>query len=836
MVHKLSPFELPANREEALNLIQALRSAVENTTNADEARLLVSRIAQITRSMQVQYGVGLPTNPALQAHEFDEGYRIRPHIDFLSEKIRLAVRAVERGKNQQLVISMPPRAGKTELCSVYTPFWMLRRHPDWKIVLSSHDASLSSGWAGRVRGMIEERPDMGIALQPDGGAQGSWSTVEGGGIFSTSTRGRLIGRGAKVLIIDDPVSNFVDAHSMVMRANLWDWYLSVALSRLEPPYLVLIVMCMTGDTPVLMADGTERPLRDIRVGDEIATYENGQVTTSRVLNWANQGSDTIYEIRMKSGTSVRANARHPFLTTRDGVEQWQRTDQLVPGSKVLSVRAPGREFSATAGSRPSARVSACRATTRRAGRLAIALRRSIRSLVGMLGSSIGTASRGTSTTEWSLSGKGAATSAERFPQTVLRTGAGSSVSTMTQSLGKSAGCSATTTTSSSSSTSLLNGCALPPTTWSAIEDEVIEIVPAGVEDVFDLQVERTENFIAGGLVSHNTRWHEDDLVGRLLSPDFEGDPRSWQEIRLPAIAVEEDALGREPGEPLLSPLLNETPTDATARWLDVRTSVGSYVFSAMYQQSPAPAKGAIFDSNWWKFWTRFESNATVDGRVVYLDPETLTGGRWIDSWDMAFKSKVLEKSGWVVGQRWVRSGANRYLIAQQRGRFSFTETLRAMLQWAEKDDPRFSLGGRFVNERFIEEAANGAAVVDTLKEEITGLRTVPTGVSKEARAQVVTPECERGEVFLPYPDDPGNEWVADLLSELRNFPNDMADDQVDAFTMALIMLRVEQKGGLTIPGRTMGRPAWQSPSGSGSLSLSKGLLDRLRQDDIRGSR
>jgi site-specific DNA-methyltransferase (adenine-specific) len=242
--------------------------------------------------------------------------------------------------------------------------------------------------------------------------------------------------------------------------------------------------------------------------------------------------------------------------------------------------------------------------------------------------------------------------------------------------------------------------------------------------------------------------------------------------------------------------------------------------------------------NIWRYTKAGEDK--TDHPAMY--PQKLAGDHiatWSNPGDLVLDpfsgSGTTAKAAKELGRRFLGFEINPEYCAIAERRIA-QETLRAMLQWAKKDDPRFSLGGRFVNERFIEEAANGAAVVDTLKEEITGLRTVPTGVSKEARAQVVTPECERGEVFLPYPDDPGNEWVADLLSELRNFPNDVADDQVDAFTMALIMLRVEQKGGLTIPGRTMGRPAWQSPSGSGSLSLSKGLLDRLRQDDIRGSR
>src|SRR5699024_4690631 len=91
-----------------------------------------------------------------------------------------------------------------------------------------------------------------------------------------------------------------------------------------------------------------------------------------------------------------------------------------------------------------------------------------------------------------------------------------------------------------------------------------------------------------------TRWHEDDLVGRLLSKEYEGDPAAWERIRLPALAdTENDPIGRELGEPLLSPLFTETREQAVERWAETRTAVGEYVWSALYQQSPSPAKGAI---------------------------------------------------------------------------------------------------------------------------------------------------------------------------------------------------------------------------------------------------
>ena len=322
-----------------------------------------------------------------------------------------------------------------------------------------------------------------------------------------------------------------------------------------------------------------------------------------------------------------------------------------------------------------------------------------------------------------------------------------------------------------------------------------------------------------------TRWHEDDFVGRLLSPDHEGDPRTWEKISLPALAdTQDDALGRAEGEPLFSPLLEETPEKAIQRWEDVRQAVGTYTFASMYQQRPAPAKGAIFDAGWWRFWTMDPEKATDDGRVVYLDPSAQTGGQWTDSWDANFESHESSRGGWVVGQRWVKVGANRFLVAQLREKWTFTQTLWAMRQWAgippddwPKDEPydpwlhTRSPWGNLVHERLVEKKANGAALINTLSDQIAGIKPITPTASKENRARAITPECESGNVFLPHPSDPGNEWVTDLLSELRNFPHDAHDDQVDALTQALAHLRGPGRGGISSPARARPGQTWQRP-------------------------
>ena len=122
-----------------------------------------------------------------------------------------------------------------------------------------------------------------------------------------------------------------------------------------------------------------------------------------------------------------------------------------------------------------------------------------------------------------------------------------------------------------------------------------------------------------------------------------------------------------------------------------------------------------------------------------------------------------------------------------------------MKLWTGPESSANPWGDR-VHERLVEDKANGTAVMDTLKDRVSGIKAVSPKDGKEARARAVTPEVESGSVYLPHPSDPGNEWVTDLLSELRNFPHDAHDDQVDTLTQALMNLR-EGRGMMTVPGR-----------------------------------
>lgn len=277
-----------------------------------------------------------------------------------------------------------------------------------------------------------------------------------------------------------------------------------------------------------------------------------------------------------------------------------------------------------------------------------------------------------------------------------------------------------------------------------------------------------------------TRWHEGDFTGWVSTT---GD--DFEIIEFPAIALDNDVLGREPGDPLFSPFIVETREEALARWDDLKTSVGPYAWAALYQQDPKPAGGAIFKEEWWRYWTTDPD--LVSETTVLLDPSTMhSRGTWVDSWDIAIQDT--ENSDYSVGQRWFKDNQGRsFLVGQSRTQTTFTNTLEILRKWGKADSLRGT--GGFVSKRLIEQAANGYALIDTLKKELSGVTGIIPRGSKEVRAMACTPEVARGDVYLPHPAEDGNSWVHGLLGELAAFPTGKHDDQVDALTQALNYLR-----------------------------------------------
>jgi predicted phage terminase large subunit-like protein len=158
--------------------------------------------------------------------------------------------------------------------------------------------------------------------------------------------------------------------------------------------------------------------------------------------------------------------------------------------------------------------------------------------------------------------------------------------------------------------------------------------------------------------------------------------------------------------------------------------------------------------------------------------------RMIQSWDLAFKE--LKTSDYVCGGVWGAIKADRFLLDQKRARLCMPQTMAAIRETSAKWPQAHAV--------LIEDKANGPAVIQALRTEISGLIAVNPAGGKIARAQAVSPQCESGNVYLPHPHIAP--WVDAFIEECASFPAGRHDDQVDQMTQALNRLsRMAASGG-----------------------------------------
>lgn len=250
-----------------------------------------------------------------------------------------------------------------------------------------------------------------------------------------------------------------------------------------------------------------------------------------------------------------------------------------------------------------------------------------------------------------------------------------------------------------------------------------------------------------------TRWHDDDLAGRILNSAFAS---KWTVLSLPALAVDDDPLGRTPGQALWPAWFPEE------RLLELQTILGTRSFAALYQQNPIPMSGGTFRSEW--FAKRGEMpNSAYEPRIV------------VQAVDGAWKTGV--SNDYSVVATWATDFRDFYLLDVWRGKVEFYDLKRIVPEQYKKHRPHAV---------FCEEAASGLALLSELRKSsgIPIIGVVPKG-SKESRIEAVTPIFEAGRVVLPK----SAPWLDEWLREHLRFPGSAHDDQVDTTALALIRLR-----------------------------------------------
>jgi predicted phage terminase large subunit-like protein len=279
------------------------------------------------------------------------------------------------------------------------------------------------------------------------------------------------------------------------------------------------------------------------------------------------------------------------------------------------------------------------------------------------------------------------------------------------------------------------------------------------------------------------RLHENDLTGHLLEKMATGG-QHYEHLCLPARYEETDRrtfIGwrdprTEPGQLLW-------PERFTASALSgLEKDMDRYAVAGQLQQRPSPDSGGIFQKADWRYWKPAGVKLPpvlvkdAEGNAIEIEAVDLPGAldETLQSWDCAFKDTA--KSDFVAGQVWGRLRANYYLLDYYKERADIVLTMAQIETFASRWPRAIA--------KLIEDKANGPAVIQLLTQKVPGLIAVNPEGGKIGRAHTSAPAVQSHNVYLPHPALYA--WVGEFIDSCAGFPNLAHDDDVDAFTQAMI--------------------------------------------------
>lgn len=284
-------------------------------------------------------------------------------------------------------------------------------------------------------------------------------------------------------------------------------------------------------------------------------------------------------------------------------------------------------------------------------------------------------------------------------------------------------------------------------------DPIVSIVPAGEEEVFDVEIDRTENFIANGVVSHNTRWAQRDLTGQVIKAAAARGGEDWEVIEFPAILPS--------GSPLWPEFWSKEELEA------LHEELPNSKWQAQYQQNPVGNESAIVKRSWWKIW-----ESDTPPKCEYI----------LQTWDTAFEKN--NRADYSAGTTW---GVFYYDEDHDLPNIILLNTYKKRVEWVElKRDVLKEYREWEPDGLLIEKKATGAPLIYELRAMGIPVQeyTPSKGQDKIARLNSVSDIIASGKVWVPQ-----TRWAEELVDEIAAFPSGEHDDLVDATTLALMRFR-----------------------------------------------
>jgi predicted phage terminase large subunit-like protein len=270
---------------------------------ADEAAELLAMFAELDgRKRQT-----LAQNDFLSfIAAIDPNYKFGTHL----KRLGTLLMEVETNEKNRIAVSMAPRMGKSQMISIYYPAWYLGKHPDHKVIVASHTADLAVVMARKVRNLIntaeykEIFPQTNIAADAKAAAQ--WNTTKGGEYFAIGVGGALAGRGAHLIIADDPLSEQdIKAGNTTSLDSAYEWFSAGLRTRLMPEGKICVL-----HTRWHQRDLIGRLIKDSAMNEGGDTYETFEFPA--ILNEGTDNEKSIWpeQWSIESLQQTRASMHH----------------------------------------------------------------------------------------------------------------------------------------------------------------------------------------------------------------------------------------------------------------------------------------------------------------------------------------------------------------------------------------------------------------------------------------------------------------------------------------------------------------------------------------------
>ena len=200
---------------------------------------------QRTTLAAIERDMALKRSPGAMSAILTDGKEMQAaHLDLIDRVFR----DIARGHSHKVLITMPPRHGKSRRAARWAPLWFLSRHPDRRVMIASYSADLADDHGRWIRdAIVSYGGQIGLHLHAGSKAANRFDLADEdgnrleGGLVTAGVGGGLTGKGAHLAIVDDPIKDAADAESPTMRRRLWDWWTSVLNTRVEPGGSIIVI-------------------------------------------------------------------------------------------------------------------------------------------------------------------------------------------------------------------------------------------------------------------------------------------------------------------------------------------------------------------------------------------------------------------------------------------------------------------------------------------------------------------------------------------------------------------------------------------------------------------